>query len=126
MSIRFDHTVVAVRDKDATAAYLADLLGLAPAVPYGPFLMHTFANGAHVHLATSASAPVSTHLAFRTGEATFDQVLEQVRRRGISYWADPFRREPGAVYTDDGDRGFYWNDPDGHVLELITDAPEGS
>ena len=67
MTICFDHTIVAVRDKHATAAYLSDLLGLGPAVPYGPFLMHTFGNGAHVHFATSASAPASTHLAFRVG-----------------------------------------------------------
>ena len=122
MSISFDHTIVAVRDKHATAAYLSDVLGLPPAVPYGPFLMHTFGNGAHVHFASSASAPVSTHLAFRAGEDEFAAVLDRLRRRGSRYWADPFKKEPDALYVDEGDRGFYWDDPDGHVLELITDA----
>jgi catechol 2,3-dioxygenase-like lactoylglutathione lyase family enzyme len=121
MTICFDHTIVAVRDKHATAAYLSDLLGLGPAVPYGPFLMHTFGNGAHVHFATSASAPASTHLAFRVGQDEFAAVLDRIQSRGMRFWADPFKKEPTALYTDEGDRGFYWDDPDGHVLELITD-----
>jgi catechol 2,3-dioxygenase-like lactoylglutathione lyase family enzyme len=120
MTISFDHTIVAVRDKDMTAAYLSDLLGLPSAVPYGPFLMHTFANGAHLHLATSAAAPASIHLAFRADEPEFADVLDRIRRRGLRYFADPFGRELDATYDEDGDRGFYWHDPDGHVLELIT------
>lgn len=122
MSVHFDHTIVSVRDKHATTAYLSDLFGLPPAVPCGPFLMHTFGNGAHVHFATSAAAPPSTHLAFRTGAAEFEQVLGRIRERGVTHWADPFERQPGVVYVEDGDRGFYWHDQDGHVLELITSA----
>jgi catechol 2,3-dioxygenase-like lactoylglutathione lyase family enzyme len=121
MTIHFDHTIVAVRDSHLTAAYLSDVLGLPPAVPYGPFLTHTFGNGAHVHLATSATAPSATHLAFRAGGEEFAAVLDRLRRRGVRHWADPFKERPDAVYAEDGDRGFYWDDPDGHVLELITD-----
>jgi catechol 2,3-dioxygenase-like lactoylglutathione lyase family enzyme len=120
MTIHFDHTIVGVRDKHATAAYLSELLGLPPAVPYGPFLMHSFGNGAHVHFADSQTPPTSTHLAFRAGEEDFTAVLDRLRLRGIQHWADPFKAEPDALYTDGPDRGFYWDDPDGHVLELIT------
>jgi catechol 2,3-dioxygenase-like lactoylglutathione lyase family enzyme len=124
MSIRFDHTIVGVRDQHATAAYLADLLGLQPAVPYGPFLMHTFANDALVHLANSTTPPASSHLAFRTDATDFERVLGRIRDRGIQHFADPFQREPGE-YAEDGDRGFYWSDPDGHLLELVTRTSVG-
>jgi hypothetical protein len=38
----------------------------------------------------------------------------------LDYWADPFRRRPGEINTNDGGRGVYWLDPNGHVLEIIT------
>jgi hypothetical protein len=43
----------------------------------------------------------------------------------VPYWADPFQRQPNEINTDDGGRGLYWHDPDGHVLEIIT-RPYGS
>ena len=43
----------------------------------------------------------------------------------MAYWADPFKRQPGAINTHDGGRGVYFDDPDGHKLEIIT-RPYGS
>ena len=34
-------------------------------------------------------------------------------------------RRPGEVNTNDGGRGVYWEDPSGHVLEILT-RPYGS
>jgi len=39
---------------------------------------------------------------------------------GVAYWADPFHERPGAVNTLNGGRGIYFEDPDGHNLELLT------
>ena len=41
------------------------------------------------------------------------------------HWADPGHKEPGRINHHDGGRGVYWNDPDGHYLEIIT-RPYGS
>ena len=30
------------------------------------------------------------------------------------------RKQPGSINHHDGGRGVYWNDPDGHYLEIIT------
>ncbi len=43
----------------------------------------------------------------------------------MPYWADPFHRQPGEINTNDGGRGVYWDDPNGHALEIIT-RPYGS
>jgi catechol 2,3-dioxygenase-like lactoylglutathione lyase family enzyme len=43
----------------------------------------------------------------------------------LQYWADPFHQQPGEINTRDGGRGVYFDDPDGHVLELLT-RPYGS
>lgn len=41
------------------------------------------------------------------------------------YWADPGRREQGRINNWDGGRGVYFDDPNGHLLEIIT-RPYGS
>ncbi|HEY0693536.1 MAG TPA: VOC family protein, partial [Kribbella sp.] len=60
------------------------------------------------------------HYAFLVGEPEFDAIFGRIRERGLDYWADPFRRRPGEINTNDGGRGVYWLDPNGHVLEIIT------
>ena len=65
------------------------------------------------------------HYAFLVGETEFDEILDRIRARGLTYWADPFRRQPGEINTNDGGRGVYWEEPSGHFLEIIT-RPYGS
>ena len=55
----------------------------------------------------------------------FDRERTDIRDRGLPYWADPGRRRPGEINTNDGGRGVYWEDPSGHFLEIIT-RPYGS
>ena len=53
-------------------------------------------------------------------EAEFDAIFLRIKDRGLSYWADPYRRKEGQINTWDGGRGVYWDDPNGHLLEIIT------
>jgi catechol 2,3-dioxygenase-like lactoylglutathione lyase family enzyme len=41
-------------------------------------------------------------------------------RGPIDHWADPSKRTLGEINHHDGGKGVYWNDPDGHLLEIIT------
>jgi catechol 2,3-dioxygenase-like lactoylglutathione lyase family enzyme len=65
------------------------------------------------------------HFAFLVSEAEFDQIFGRIRERGLTYWADPFRRKAGETNAWDDGRGVYFDDPDGHLLEVIT-RPYGS
>lgn len=40
-------------------------------------------------------------------------------------WANPYRKRPGEISRNDGGRGIYFEDPDGHFLEILT-KPYGS
>jgi len=40
-------------------------------------------------------------------------------------WADPGRTRAQEINRNDGGRGLYFQDPDGHLLEVIT-RPYGS
>ena len=60
------------------------------------------------------------HYAFLIGEDDFDDIFARIRDRGLDYWADPGQRELRSINHADGGRGVYFEDPDGHLLEIIT------
>ena len=40
--------------------------------------------------------------------------------RSVPHWADPYRSRRNEINRYDGGRGFYFESPDGHWLEVIT------
>jgi catechol 2,3-dioxygenase-like lactoylglutathione lyase family enzyme len=125
MPIRLNHTIVRARDKQESAAFYTEILGLPPATPFGPFLVVQLDNDVSLDIADDHGEPHQQHYAFLVDESDFDDTFARIKERGLPYWADPFRRRPGEFNTNDGGRGVYWEDPNGHLLEIIT-RPYGS
>ena len=65
-------------------------------------------------------AIASQHYAFLVTEAEFEASFARLRARGLDYWADPGQTRRGQINHRDGGRGVYFEDPNGHLLELIT------
>src|SRR2546428_12374753 len=65
------------------------------------------------------------HYGFLVSEKEFDQIFGRIKERGLDYWADPGRKEKGRINRHFGGRGVYFQDPSGHLLEIIT-RPYGS
>jgi catechol 2,3-dioxygenase-like lactoylglutathione lyase family enzyme len=65
------------------------------------------------------------HYAFLVSEAEFDDIFGRIRGRNLSYWADPGQTRAAEINRHDGGRGLYFEDPNGHLLEIIT-RPYGS
>jgi catechol 2,3-dioxygenase-like lactoylglutathione lyase family enzyme len=120
MAITLNHTIVHVRDKHASARFLVDLLGLEAPTTYGPFVVVEVANGVSLDYADDHGDPHPQHYAFLVSETEFDEIHARIVASGVTYWADPFHRHEGEINTADGGRGLYWDDPDGHSLEIIT------
>ena len=125
MSIQLNHTIVHARDALASATFLADLLGLAPPVRFGPFHGVTLDNGVTLDFITHDGEMFVGHYAFLVSEDEFDAIFKRIEQYRLPYWADPGHRQAGQINHHDGGRGVYWNDPDGHYLEIIT-RPYGS
>lgn len=125
MSIELNHTIVAARDRTASATFLAEVLGLAAPTEFGPFMVVEVANGVSLDFADAEGEIASQHYAFLVSEAEFDEILRRIQMRELPFWADPSRRRPGEINHNDGGRGVYFPDPDGHFLEIIT-RPYGS
>jgi catechol 2,3-dioxygenase-like lactoylglutathione lyase family enzyme len=120
MSVHLNHTIVEARDREETAAFLVDVLGLEPAPVFGPFRVVSLANDVSLDV-MQAGGPIPTqHYAFLVAEDEFDEIWGRIKGRGLTFWADPGHSRPGEINTNDGGRGLYWSDPNGHNLEIIT------
>lgn len=120
MAVHLNHTIVPAADRDETAAFLSDVLGLEPAPIYGPFRVVSLANGVSLDVMQVDGPVPAQHYAFLVGEEEFDRIWGRIKDRGLTFWADPSHRQPGRINTNDGGRGLYWSDPNGHSLEIIT------
>lgn len=125
MTVEFNHTIVWSRDSKAAAAFLAQVLGLPAPKQWGPFQAVSTGNAVSIDFMDREGEIPVQHYAFLVSEAEFDQIFGRVKDRGLSYWADPERNREGEINTRDGGRGFYFKDPSGHMLEVIT-RPYGS
>lgn len=125
MAIKLNHTIVHARDKRASAEFLADILGLAAPVPFGPFLGVQTANEVTLDFLETDETLQVEHYAFLVSDAEFDDIFARIKARNLPYYADPARKQQGEINTRDGGRGAYFEDPNGHVLEILT-RPYGS
>jgi catechol 2,3-dioxygenase-like lactoylglutathione lyase family enzyme len=124
MTVQLNHTIIAARDRDASARFLAEMLGLPAPLALGHFAVVKVGDTSLDFVGTDD--PVSSrHFAFLVSEIEFYQIFGRIRERGLSYWADPFRNKPGEINGWDDGRGVYFDDPNGHLLEVIT-RPYGS
>jgi catechol 2,3-dioxygenase-like lactoylglutathione lyase family enzyme len=124
MAVRLNHTIVAARDRDASARFLTEMLGLPAPAHFGPFAVVQLGDTSLDFMESSGSI-ASQHYAFLVSEREFDEIFGRIRARGLAYWADPYRRKRGEINGWDGGRGVYFDDPSGHLLEIIT-RPYGS
>lgn len=125
MTIDFNHTILRAHDSKASAHYLAEMLGLPAPRRWGPFYMVTTDNGANLDYMDSKGEIAHQHYAFLVGDAEFDAIFGRIRQRNLPYWADPGRQAAGEINHHDGGRGLYFEELNGHLLEIIT-RPYGS
>jgi catechol 2,3-dioxygenase-like lactoylglutathione lyase family enzyme len=125
MGVHLNHTIVHARDKRASAVFLAELLGLPDPVPYGPFECVTMDNDVSLDFDDDEGEIARQHYAFLVTEDEFDAIFGRITGRDLPFFAGPGHSGAGRINTRDGGRGVYWDDPDGHVLEILT-RPYGS
>jgi catechol 2,3-dioxygenase-like lactoylglutathione lyase family enzyme len=120
MTVELDHVIVHARDRRASAAFLAAVLGVEVGPPSEPFLPVRVDNGVTLDY-LQVDGPVATqHYAFLVDDGVFDAALQRITRDGVGYWAYPGHGRPGEINRRMGGRGVYFDDPDGHSMEILT------
>jgi len=126
MTVTFNHTIIAARDRRESASFIARLFGLSEPVEWGPFASVALDEGVLLQFAEPGIDDIQMqHYAFLVDDETFDAIYERMLARNIEHWADPQTTLPGQINTHHGGRGFYFKDPAGHGMEVIT-RPYGS
>ena len=125
MTISLNHHIVWCRDQRASSEFLTELFDLPAPVHWGPFMIVELGNDVSLDYHEVEGEIASQHYAFLVSEDEFDQIFGRILDRGLDHWADPAKHEAKAINRNDGGRGVYFEDPDGHFLEIIT-RPYGS
>ena len=125
MGTQLNHTIVWCRDQQSSSRFLAEMLGRPAPHRFAHFDVVEFDNGVSLDFAAREGEIVAQHYAFLISEEDFEAVMGRLRDRNLDYWADPARRRAGEINHNDGGRGAYFADPDGHFLEVLT-RPYGS
>ena len=120
MAVQRNHTIVRSRNKESSARFLTEILGLPEATRFGPFLVVELDNGVSLDFYETDGEIASQHYAFLVTEAEFEASFARLRARGLDYWADPNQTRRGQINHREGGRGVYFEGPNGHLLELIT------
>lgn len=122
MPVAFNHTIVYSRDPRESAAFFSEILGLPSPRRFGPFLAVPLEHGAtfdFIRVAAGESVQPQ-HYAFLVTEQDFDEIYGRIVERGIEHRPDPHSDRRNEINRNDGGRGVYWCDPDGHFLEIFT------
>ena len=117
-----DHVALSVRDVDVSAKWYADVLGFERQHDdvWGGYPVFVGKNDAAIALfpirdksgpESSGRSPVRIlHFAFRTGRAEFLTAQKELKERGIEF----------EFQNHEISHSIYFNDPDGHELEITT------
>jgi catechol 2,3-dioxygenase-like lactoylglutathione lyase family enzyme len=119
--VELNHTIVPALDRQKSAEFLANILGLKIGTASGPFLPIELSNSVRLDFATIPPEDVKLqHYAFLVPEEDFDGIFERIKQAGVDYSADPQGTQPGQINHNHGGRGVYFLDAAGHGLEVIT------
>lgn len=119
MTIVLNHTIVPARDKVAAARFFAEIFGLNFKEPDDHFAP-VRVNETLTLLFDTERSFESHHYAFHVTDPEFDAIFERIRKAKLAFGSAPWSIDDGKLNDWNGGRGVYFEDPNGHVLELMT------
>ena len=136
MTIRLDHTIVPAKNKKASARFFAEIFGLEVTPGNGYFAQVQVNDQLTFDFSDEPEdwggpgfdprKGNSHHYAFHVSDGEFDAIFGRVKAGGIAYGSGPDHHDDGKINHRRGGRGFYFEDPYGHLLEVMTVKETGS
>jgi catechol 2,3-dioxygenase-like lactoylglutathione lyase family enzyme len=120
MAAQLNHTIIWCSDKMRSSAFLARMLDRPAPTPFYQFMVVALDNAVSLDFMEKEGEIARQHYAFLVDDEDFDPAFARIQAEGLTYWADPGRTQPGEINHRFGGRGVYFEDPDGHLLEIIT------
>jgi catechol 2,3-dioxygenase-like lactoylglutathione lyase family enzyme len=118
MTVQLNHLIMPSKDRVASAEFISGVLGLKPPAAFAHFMCVELSNGVTLDYDDRDNF-VPGHYAFLVTDEEFDDIFSRVTEWGLTYWADPMHEKAGEINRYPG-RGFYFLDPDGNNMEVLT------
>ena len=120
MTIELNHTIVPAKDKEESVRFYERIFGLKYEGPFGHFAPIKIPSQSLTLDFDNRESFDRQHYAFKVSEEEFDQMFGRVRDEGLDWGSGPFSPTDGEINHWNGGRGVYFRDPNGHLLELLT------
>jgi len=120
MEITLNHTIVPSHNNIESAEFYANIFGFEFVKEWGHFAVVKVNSTLTLDFVIATKDFSSHHYAFKVSDQQFDDILERVKTNNIIYGSRSGSQDDGTINHHHGGRGVYFNDPSGHVLEIIT------
>ena len=118
--VMLDHHIVPSRERDYSARWLTEVLGLPAPRHVGPFAAVDLGGETSLYFAGWDEDVATQHYAFRVGVGEFDRIIDRLVAANIDHWADHTLTEASTARRDATGNGVYFRSPEGHLLEVLT------
>jgi catechol 2,3-dioxygenase-like lactoylglutathione lyase family enzyme len=119
MAIVLDHTIIPAHDNETSAGFFARIFGLRFEGPVSHFAPVRVNDTLVLDFDTRATFEPH-HYAFKVSDAEFDAIFQRIKDEEIPYGSGPRTCDDMAINHRAGGRGFYFKDPNDHLLEVLT------
>ena len=119
MEITLNHTIVSSHDNISSAQFYEHIFGFEFIKVWDNFAV-VKVNQTFTLDFMNASDFSSQHYAFKVSDAQFDEIFDRIKIKAIAFGSGPDSFDDGKINNNDGGRGVYFKDPNGHLLEILT------
>ncbi len=119
MEITLNHTIVPTKDNVLSARFYEQIFGFEFVQEWGHFAVVKI-NESLTFDFMNEEKFIPLHYAFKVTDDQFDEIFDRVQSEGLEYGSGPRSLTDGSINHNDGGRGVYFTDLDGHILEIIT------
>ena len=117
--LTLDHTIVPSKDKEAGVRFMSKMLGIEYQGAWGHFAPLKLNDTLSFDWDNKDEFD-SRHYALLASDEEFDAILARVQAEGIPYGSGPRSHQDMEINNRHTGRGFYFQDIDKHLWEVIT------
>jgi catechol 2,3-dioxygenase-like lactoylglutathione lyase family enzyme len=120
MEITLNHTIVPSHDNVESAKFYAKIFEFEFLKVWEHFAVVKVNSTLSLDFQTKKNFS-SNHYAFKVNDQQFDEIFERIKADNITFGSGPYSVDDGKINHNYGGRGVYFLDPNGHVLEILTE-----
>lgn len=120
MHVTLDHTSVPCHDKQSTAEFFVKIFGFSFEEPRRTLLPVRVNDSLALNFEDFPSFD-HHHYAFLVNGQDLNAIQDRLKASGVAFGSTTSGAD-GEIYDRRGERGFYFQDPNGHSIEVLSRA----